>query len=159
MNWKEAFLKQAKDDFEVFYEFYKLEKPACRQLHYLQMATEKLAKAYRSSIYAAPPKTSHKAFSQFLQSIKALPDFQRKLGYQNKNSTYYAYIDSLLPIAQHIEDLAPEGKKLNKPNPEYPWRQGKLIKAPIEYNFPEVYEQQIQFNKLIELINKLLTIL
>ena len=158
MNWKQAFLEQSENDFSIFCEFYKLKKPRCQQLHYLQMTTEKLAKAHLCSKNNIPPKTTHIGFSKFLQQIKGQPDFQRKLGYKNKNSAYDAYIDSLVPLAQSIEQLAPEGKQLNKPNPEYPWKSGIQVLAPLHYEFKNIYDQESQLNKLIDLIRQLLTV-
>jgi hypothetical protein len=44
--WSDAFLTQARSDWQVFEHLYDSDFPECHALHYLQMATEKLAKAY-----------------------------------------------------------------------------------------------------------------
>jgi len=46
MNWAQAFARQACSDFQVRDELLRLGLPPCHQLHYLQMAMEKVAKAH-----------------------------------------------------------------------------------------------------------------
>jgi hypothetical protein len=54
MIWRTAYFMQAQNDYSVFREFKRRADIAmCQKLHYLQMATEKLAKAWRS----VPPTT------------------------------------------------------------------------------------------------------
>ena len=49
MDWRTALLKQAHSDFEML-EFLRLYKqPFCHQLHFLQMATEKLGKEFATA--------------------------------------------------------------------------------------------------------------
>jgi hypothetical protein len=57
---------------------------------------------------------------RFLRISKGLPELRRQLGYEGNYNAFVSYIDSLLPLAEKIEALAPEGKRLDKPNPEYP---------------------------------------
>jgi len=46
--WSEAFLAQAKSDWQIYEHLEKTSFSKCHALHYLQMATEKLAKAYNN---------------------------------------------------------------------------------------------------------------
>ena len=59
MTWREAFLEQARSDFAMFDLLNEAKVPQCHVLHYLQMATEKLAKALSLSPRSqeAPPFT------------------------------------------------------------------------------------------------------
>ena len=45
--YERAFLAQARSDWNVYRLLSESREPSCHALHYLQMATEKLAKAYR----------------------------------------------------------------------------------------------------------------
>jgi hypothetical protein len=56
MTWRDAFLKQAHSDYSVYKKLNELRLPLCHKLHYLQMATEKLAKAYQCNNRNTPPK-------------------------------------------------------------------------------------------------------
>jgi hypothetical protein len=120
MNWKDAYLTQAWSDFLVFREMNITRYPTCHALHYLQMATEKLAKGFMSKESVDPPsKLTHYSLVNFLQVSKSQPDWREKLGYGRNFRAYGSYIDSLLPIAGQIEKLVPEG--LYRINAEYPW--------------------------------------
>jgi len=53
MTEQEAFLAQASSDYEVFQILLDLDRtvvPVCHPLHYLQMSTEKLAKAAKLAL-------------------------------------------------------------------------------------------------------------
>lgn len=66
MTEQEAFLAQASSDYEVFrilLDFDRADVPACHPLHYLQMSTEKLAKAAMLALGQPLEKLSHVAFS------------------------------------------------------------------------------------------------
>ena len=82
----------------------------CQQLHYLQMASEKLGKAYFRRPSHSPSK-SHATFVPFLRAIGSLPkarrgliadlfQFQSYLGFQ-------VWINAALPLAYDLERLAP----------------------------------------------------
>jgi hypothetical protein len=158
MSWKEAYIKQAKSDFMIYKEFSKTRKPICQQLHYLQMATEKLAKSYLCSLQNGHPKITHFALVKFLKICKRQPDIRAKLGFENKHTRFSSYIDSLLPIADMIEQLAPVGTKLDRPNPEYPWISNKEVIPPIDYDFSNFKDKHIQMSKFLKFIHKLIDV-
>ena len=65
----------------------------------------------------------------------------------------------MLPLAEKIEALAPEGRRLDKPNPEYPWTgEGGMVIAPIDYGFEGIWVDVTGMNKLKTLIAHLLRI-
>lgn len=158
MSWKEAFLLQAESDYQVFLFFNRSRTPIpiCQQLHYLQMSTEKLAKALSCPAGNKPPKTTHAALGRFLRISKGWPELRRSLGYGSDYNAFVSYIDSVLPLAEKIEALAPVGNRLDMPNAEYPWinTENKII-APVEYRFKDIWEDVAGINKLKTLIANL----
>jgi hypothetical protein len=136
-NYQELWWQQAKSDHDVFMLVRGQGMAQCHSLHYLQMATEKIAKAYfwRSG---SPPPRSHAGFVQFLrflgqvrqndrERIANLFSFNRFIDFQN-------WIRAILPIAYDLERLTPDLAN-DGPNPEYPWPHVKPERAPVSYNF------------------------
>ena len=124
--------------------------PLCHQLHYLQMATEKLSKALTTEGAARPART-HNALVKFLQTAKARPDFQRAFGYGD-HTQFAAVINGLLPQAQLVEDLSPEGP--DHPNPEYPWEAGGNIITPLDHPFASARFDNLRMAKLLKFLDK-----
>lgn len=140
MNWRDAFLNQARSDYTVFRKMSKESYPICHQLHYLQMATEKLAKGFLSKPSEnRPPRKTHYAFVRFLILSKQRTDLKRLLGYGPRNDkAYVAHVDSLLPLADKIEKLAPVGGQFDRVNAEYPWTDDNdQIRCSADYDFPD----------------------
>jgi len=107
-NHQEVWWQQAKSDHEAFALIRGQGIAQCHSLHYLQMVTEKLVKAYfwRSG---SPPPRSHAGFVQFLRflgqirpsdrdRIAELFSFKRFTDFQN-------WIRAVLPIAYELERL------------------------------------------------------
>lgn len=136
---QELWWKQAQSDHDAF-DLLRGEGIAqCHSLHYLQMVTEKLAKAYfwRSG---SPPPCNHLGFIQFLRllgSIRRKTERERiaNLFSFNRFSDFQNWIRRILPIAYELEHLAPSLAN-DGPNPEYPWPHSDPQYAPVEYNFP-----------------------
>ena len=147
-TWRSANLKQARSDLAVFDSI--KGQPLCQQLHYLQMATEKLAKAYLSQVNGgARPNRSHQAFVRFLRLVRITPRFRTALNWRKEQ--FRAHVDWLLPTAQLVEDLAPAGDK-DKPNPEYPWETAGAVIAPVDYPFAAYGLGQARMAGLIKLV-------
>lgn len=137
--YQELWWQQAKSDHNVFVLLRRQGVAPCHSLHYLQMVTEKIAKAYlwRSG---SPPPRSHAGFVQFLRlflghirkndrdRIANLFSYKSFRGFQNR-------IRAVLTIAYDLERLAPDLAK-DGPNPEYPWPHAEPKTAPANYNFP-----------------------
>ena len=137
-SFQEVWWQQAKSDHEVFLLIRGQGVAQCHLLHYLQMVTEKLAKAYfwRS---ASPPPRSHAGFVQFLrflgqfsrpndqERIATIFTFKRFTDFQN-------WIRAVLPMAYELERLAPALAN-NGPNPEYPWPHAQPQFAPTNQHF------------------------
>jgi len=157
MNWREAYLAQAWSDYQVFQKLNIERHPLCHKLHYLQMATEKLAKGFLCSANDPPPKKTHFALVRFLQVSKTRPEWRRQLGYGDNSAAYKSYINSLLPLADKIEKLAPVGGAFDRSNPEYPWldEAGK-VNCPALYKFPDFGKTELA--KIQTLISNLFRI-
>ncbi len=149
-EWASAYAQQSRSDFAV----YKLltnqelskqclplnEVDQCHSLHYLQMACEKIAKAYRFRDTGTPLEkllTSHVAFSKFMRTfvttavVKAL--------YKNNPGVLRHVIQITDLLSREIEVLAPAlGNKAQPYNTEYPWADSMQIITPCTYSFPSV---------------------
>jgi hypothetical protein len=111
---------------------------ACHQLHYLQMVTEKLGKAYfwRSG---NPPRRSHASFVRFLQALAGRPMVDRNriaqlLGF-NRSDDFERRIQVTAPLAYELERLAPALAGDDGPNPEYPWPRLAPAETPVMFEF------------------------
>lgn len=160
MNWRAAFLAQARSDDEVRRILNARRVAYSHQLHYLQMVCEKLARAFLVDPAAdEPPPRTHAAFVRLLQVIKGRPDIRRQVGYQD-SKVFRAFIDSLLPTASRIEALAPSAAGDRHPNPEYPWWDpaGQTVHVPATFEFVEFDPATPQMVKLEKLVSGLLRI-
>ena len=158
--WAEAYAKQSRSDFAVYGKFTK--EPAlsdiewCHTLHYLQMACEKIAKAYRFRDTDTPIEnllTSHVAFSRFIENL--LKSASIKSRYINKNAQHRKITRTARKLAREIELLAPAVERDKHPqNTEYPWADSGKISIPCEYSFPSVSflntHESYTFPKIIE---------
>lgn len=161
MSWRSAFFHQAASDRAIGKMLNRQRAPYCHQLHYLQMAAEKLAKAYLSTFDATtPPPATHGVIVRLLQVIKQRPDVRRRLGYENQANLFNKFIDSLLPLAHRIEQLAPSVAMIHTPNPEYPWLDRSIgqVLAPVDYHFPDLRPADPAMRKMAILIDGLLRV-
>lgn len=131
--------KQASSDMKVYAHLRRHDFAPCHALHYLQMASEKLAKAYWSG-RRGNTAFSHAAFVSFLQSLYHLSRTTKEkvagqLGFRFTNHLE-SWIDSNLPLAYELEKMAPALAGENGPNPEYPWPKSDPAHCPVEYVFP-----------------------
>lgn len=129
---------QTRSDHTVLVKLRRGGADPCHQLHYLQMVTEKLGKAYFWRV-GSPPRKSHASFVRFLQAlddranrdrtrIAQLLGFARALDFEN-------WIPTITPLAYDLERLAPALAGDNGPNPEYPWPRTAPAHAPATYSF------------------------
>ena len=108
-NWAAAFARQSASDFAVYQHLAaQTSFPACHALHYLQMACEKLAKAYRFrdvSMSIDDIQTTHVAFSKVVHQIVMSPNFHKR--YSGKTAQLKEILRSSRLLAREIEKLAP----------------------------------------------------
>ena len=132
-TWRSAFRRQAQSDYEMFQWMNRKAHPLCHQLHYLQMTAEKLAKAFLCGVNNRRPPTVHDALLRFMRTAKNMRGPRNASGMTK--SQFGSYIDGLLPTADAIEKLVPEGNAVRS-NPEYPWETAKTVISPLNYGFP-----------------------
>lgn len=134
--WAEAYLEQARSDWEAYQLIVGSACVDCHGLHYLQMTAEKLGKAVllRSGGDLGHVVTTHKAFVRFLQVASRNPGLRRSLEINARQ--LQEYVKEILPVADQIERLAPALAN-NGPNAEYPWEMpSRQVVAPAAYIFP-----------------------
>jgi hypothetical protein len=153
MTWRKAFLEQAMSDYERFQDFRKRpEVPLCHKLHYLQMASEKLAKAFMAYPSGKQPPERHDVLVAFLRVSKRDPEIKEK--FKGKDYQNFCYsVEKALKVADWIEKLVPKTKS-RLPNPEYPWllSEGNVI-SPVRYTSWVFSERELyNFTKLVDVL-------
>jgi hypothetical protein len=139
-TWARGYARQARGEFEAFQTLERSpELPRCIRLHFLQMACEKLCKAYLCGSGTDPDElqTSH-AFIAGPLPIIARQQFARLGG---KETTRHSQtLRQVRQLAREIELLAPTVTDGNRrpDNCEYPWENGGLLYVPIDYDFPNL---------------------
>lgn len=131
--------KQARSDHDIFQLLVGLRShQPCHPLHYLQMTTEKIAKAYFWRSGSPPPK-DHAGFVQFLRFLGQVKKSERErvahLFEFKRFGDFQLWIRSTLPIALELERLSPNLAQ-DGPNVEYPWPHRQPQFDPASYNFP-----------------------
>jgi hypothetical protein len=142
-SWQQAFARQARSDFAVYSILDTLSHDKavhkCHRLHYLQMACEKLTKAYLCSTGSRPEdlQHSHKYIAKNLTIIARQAFFES----ERKPSSARTALKHIKLLAREIELLAPsvDDNGRRPDNVEYPWidQSGRLI-VPAEFDFPTV---------------------
>jgi hypothetical protein len=135
--WAAAFAMQAQSDWTV-HKLLAADKtlPRCHALHYLQMATEKLAKAYRYRDTMDEP-FGHVVFAKFINGFLLSPAIKSE--YRNRDAHLQELRKNARNLAREIEKLAPAVDRTSSPqNAEYPWSQGDDIVTPCQYGYPSL---------------------
>jgi len=136
-EWADTFAMQSRSDFQVYLKL-PAEVEDCHKLHYLQMAGEKIAKAYRlrdTQVGLEDAMKSHVAFSQFASSMLTMSRGRER--YRGKDAWLQQTVRRVRGLAREIEKLAPSVDRQQSPaNAEYPWAEGESIIAPCRYAFP-----------------------
>ena len=155
MDWRTAYLTQAKSDYAMPLKLNREEALLCHRLHYLQMATEKLAKGFLTPSGGARYPRTHNAFADFVKIADRRPDL-RVASHFTKRSQFAAYIASLLETAKKVESLSPDGE--DHSNPEYPWEEKGVIMLPTEYPFADLDLRSRKMVKLLQFIDDCFTV-
>lgn len=155
--WAEGFATQARSDWQTYELFAAKEGLApCHRLHYLQMACEKIAKAYRLRLKGVDIEgllVRHIGFDKFMSAYFESPAM--KQAYRGKDEARRAVATRCRLLAEQVEKLAPAVDKIASPaNAEYPWAEGETVVVPCAYAFPAVSllrdRSGITFLKIIE---------
>ena len=130
--------EQARSDHEILIILRRADAAPCHQLHYLQMVTEKLSKAYFWRAGIPPPRT-HTGLVQLIRAWGGVPRDERRrvahaLGFK-KFEALKGWIRGVGPLAYKLERLAPSLSQ-DGPNPEYPWPHHAPSHVPASFQFP-----------------------
>ena len=109
----------------------------CHQLHYLQMVTEKLGKAYFWRT-GTPPATNHAYFVKFMRRLGSARASERRqiadvFGF-GRFEDFQNWSRAVLNLAYDLERLAPALAQ-DSPNPEYPWPRTAPQHVPATFEF------------------------
>jgi hypothetical protein len=135
----EAFYRQAASDWQAYKRLAAAEGlPRCHSLHHLQMACEKLAKAYRlrdTSGDVDVIASRHTGFAKFINAFLRSPALMEE--HEGQLARHQAVCASAVKFAREIEKLAPTIDRATSPeNAEYPWESGETVFTPCEYDYP-----------------------
>lgn len=138
-RWAGAYHRQARADWSLFLElFARPDLPRCHALQHLQMATEKLGKAYRfrdTDTPSARLRSEHGGFSKFLMTFIKRPELEGLV----TDLSVRSYLAALPALGREVERLTPSIDGENHPqNVEYPWCSGEVVIAPVDYSFPNL---------------------
>lgn len=136
-KYQKVWWEQAKSDHDAFLLLRREGIAQCHSLHYLQMVTEKIAKAYfwRSG---SPPPRNHAGFAKFLKFLGQTRQNERErianLFAFRRFGDFQRWMKAVWPLANDLERLAPALAK-DGPNPEYPWPHQQPKIAPAIHEF------------------------
>lgn len=132
----EAYAEQSQSDFRVYREYLQSAEE-CHRLHYLQMACEKIAKAYRlrdTSAFTEDDLYSHVMFSRFILALLKAPQMKRR--FQAEDAKRRHLERYARPLSREIEKLAPAVDRQRTPaNVEYPWISGETVLVPCRHQY------------------------
>ena len=131
--------------------------PQAQALHYLQMSTEKLAKAYRLRDTATTLDTllsSHTGFPEFFNTYLRSPAMREE--YRGRGALLRNVRRDCNLLAHAVEQLAPAvARTANPANAEYPWEAGGRVIAPVCYCFPNLsFLRQPRGRTFLQLIHR-----
>ena len=140
-TWASAYAKQSQSDFRVYEILVSAPQVEdCHVWHYLQMACEKIAKAYRfrdTETSIEELLTSHIAFSKCIENLLKYPAFKAK--YLRQDAMFRQVSRLARRLSREIEKLAPAVDRGTSPeNAEYPWAAGEKIVLPCAYSYPNL---------------------
>lgn len=131
--------EQAKSDHAVFVLLRVKGVGDCHLLHYLQMAAEKISKAYLWRSGTEPPR-SHVGLMPFLQAL-----ISRSLGHKEqqriaeifdfrRRQDMEAWVRQVSPLAHELQNITPALAQ-DGPNTEYPWPPAHPTNCPALHSF------------------------
>lgn len=138
MSWPTAFAIQAKADLDArdwLLENQRL--PRCHELHFLQMACEKICKAHLMARPGADPLALQKSHAYIAKNLPLIA--KQFLAQHGGRSTRRSHVlGSIRLLAEQIERLAPanDAGGTAPSNCEYPWSgPGGRITVPARHSF------------------------
>lgn len=122
-QWAVGYARQADADLRTFDLLQTLPRPACHKLQFLQMACEKLAKAYLCG-RGTDPATLQQSHAYVAGTLPVILREQTEI-VNLPRSTARNLLHHIKLLAQEIDFLAPAVRHGSRPdNCEYPWEDG-----------------------------------
>jgi len=151
-DWARSYAKQALSDLRAREVLVRADTEKCHRLHFLQMATEKVCKAYLTKTNGHDKvRKSHAYVARNLPIIAR--HFYTAANDDNQIARWE--ISQIRRLAHEIQVLAPacDDGDVRRDNSEYPWEDGKgEIHIPCEYSFPNIDDGARTIVRLIRLI-------
>lgn len=153
MGWAIGYARQAKSDFMVRDCLLSVSPPLprCHELHYLQMAMEKLCKAHLLETKGATSDDVKKSHAHIASPLRVI--VRQMLARSKGGGNSHWVIDAVGPLATKIERLSPAvGGDSYPSNCEYPWclPNGSVI-APVDYDFDLVLLPEKTVERILRL--------
>ncbi len=158
--WARAYAAQARSDWQVYKALqFEARQSACHELHFLQMACEKIAKAYRlrdDSVPLEKIRTEHVGCDKFLKNY--LKSSEAREFYRGRPKQLEAATPKLVQLMKQIQALCPAIDSVACPtNVEYPWEDGSgRVIAPCEHRFLAPDLTTAQARTLLKIIERAL---
>jgi len=151
LQWRKAFALQALSDLDAREHLAKTSLPLCHQLHFLQMACEKVCKAHQIDDEGTFEE-KHDVIAKTLpvlarQVFSSQDDFNPKRGQRA----------AIQKMAQEIELLSPScnSAKSRPDNSEYPWLNGKgEVQTPCLFSFSAIFDNRRTMIQLIQVVRR-----
>jgi hypothetical protein len=138
--WGDAYARQGRSDWSAYIQLGRLHIERCHRLHFLQMACEKIAKAYRFRYTATAAEgllSRHTGFARFMNAFLLSPTIAGE--FRGKTAALQSLRARVRVIAQEVERLAPAVARENSPsNAEYPWEHEGRVVVPCDFEFPNL---------------------
>jgi len=147
-DWARAFARQALCDLDAREKLTRADAHKCHRLLFLQMAAEKVCKAYLTVANGHENvSNTHGYVAKHLPRIAVY--FYGVTG--NRMAEWERR--AIESFAREIQVAAPACKDDNREdNCEYPWEDGQgTVRVPCEYNFPKI-DDSAQNNAIVKLI-------
>ncbi len=137
-QWRIAYAKQGLADLKASEQLsVSSDMPRCQSLHFLQMACEKICKAYLCG-QGEKPETLHRSHAYISGPLPVIAGQQFARISGSGGTHPHAVMPELRALARKIELLAPavnHGGSVPA-NCEYPWKgPDGLVHAPCDHNF------------------------
>lgn len=153
-DWARGYAVQARSDLFAREMLVRANADKCHRLHFLQMAAEKVCKAYLTMANGHDNVRKSHAYV-----ARNLPIIARHIYalINDKNQITRWEMSEIKRLAREIELLAPacnEGE-MRQDNSEYPWLDARDdVRVPCEYNFPNIDDGSRTILRLIRLIRE-----
>jgi hypothetical protein len=151
-QWSRAFASQALSDLDLHSLLMQANAAKCHRLHFLQMAAEKVCKAFLIQANGFDSlKLTHTVIEKNLPLV-----LRRQLAKENYSSAVLkARLKQVRLLGREVELASPacDEAGARTDNSEYPWLMtAGTVQTPHLYSFPNIDDQSIDFIALTKLL-------